>query len=64
VQTGHVPGEKCYVVVTNMAGQVILRKQLNGNGYHELGVSFSSGIYVVSFYAQQQVVSKKIFIGN
>lgn len=60
-----VPGEKCEVVVTNVAGQVIMRKQLVGNGHHELGSQFSSGIYIVSFYTQQQkVFAQKVFIGN
>lgn len=60
-----VPGEKCDVVVTNVAGQVIMRKQLVGNGHHELGSQFSSGIYIVSFYTQQQkVFAQKVFIGN
>jgi fibronectin-binding autotransporter adhesin len=59
-----VPGEKCQVIVTNMLGQVMMRKQLTGNGIHELGAQFTSGIYIVSFYTLQHVTSKKISIAH
>jgi len=59
-----VPGEQCDVTVTNINGQVILRKKLYGNGYHELGSQFSGGIYIVSFYMKQHMISKKVFISN
>jgi hypothetical protein len=59
-----VPDGRCDVTVTNMSGQVILRKQLYSNGNHELGSQFSGGVYVVSFYVKQRVISKKVFIGN
>lgn len=61
---GEVPGEVCDVMITNMLGQVILRKQLYGNGYHYLGSEFSNGVYIVSFYVQQQQFSKKVLISN
>jgi hypothetical protein len=58
-----VPGDKCAVTVSNLQGQVLLRKQLAGNGQYELG-SFINGVYIVSFFTQQQVFSKKIFVGQ
>lgn len=61
---GEVPGEVCDVMITNMLGQVILRKQLYGNGYHYLGSELSNGVYIVSFYVQQQKFSKKVLISN
>jgi hypothetical protein len=56
--------EKCDVVITNMLGQIILRKQVYGNGRHNLGPQFTNGIFIVSFYTKQQMVSKKVFISH
>lgn len=60
----NVPGERCDVNIVNLAGQVVRRRQLNGNGHHELGSGFASGVYIVSFITQRQVFSQKIFISN
>ena len=57
-------GEKGTLVVVNTLGQVIARHELNGFGYHEIPASYSSGIYIVSFYANSNVYSKKLFLGN
>jgi len=59
----NVPGDRCVVVITNMSGQVIARKQLNGNGNHDLVVPPISGVYVVSYYTTQGVFSEKLFLG-
>ncbi|WP_343305615.1 LamG-like jellyroll fold domain-containing protein [Chitinophaga niabensis] len=56
--------EKCDVVITNMLGQIILRKRIFGNGRHNLGSQFTNGIFIVSFYTKQQMVSKKVFISH
>lgn len=61
---GEMRGEVCDVMITNMLGQVILRKQLYGNGYHDLGSAFRNGVYIVTFFVQQQKFSKKILISN
>lgn len=60
----NVPGERCDVNIINLSGQVVRRRQLNGNGHHELGSGFASGVYIVSFIVQHQVFSQKIFISN
>ncbi|WP_162915353.1 LamG-like jellyroll fold domain-containing protein [Paraflavitalea soli] len=57
-------GEKCTVAITNMQGQVLLRRQLNGNGYHELGNTLINGVYVISFYTQHGVVSQRVMISH
>lgn len=59
-----MPDEKCDVTISNINGQVLLRKKLYGNGNHELGSQFSAGIYIVTFYVKQQTISKKVFISN
>ncbi|SFW76532.1 T9SS type A sorting domain-containing protein [Chitinophaga sancti] len=56
-----VPGEHCRIAVTNILGQTILQKDFSGNGHHLLGSNLTNGIYIVSFYTQQQTVAKKVF---
>ncbi|WP_436489085.1 ice-binding family protein [Chitinophaga sp. ARDCPP14] len=57
--------EKYEATVTNLAGKIVVRRQLFGNGHHELGSQFSNGIYIVTFYTRQQkVFTQKVFIGN
>ncbi|SFD78700.1 Por secretion system C-terminal sorting domain-containing protein [Chitinophaga sp. CF118] len=58
------PGEKGSITLSNIIGQIVLRQEISGNGYHDLGPTFSSGIYIVSFRSQKGLRSKKIFIGN
>jgi hypothetical protein len=58
------PGETGCITVSNSAGQVILRQEISGNGYHYLHPVFSSGVYIVSCHSQKGLRSKKIFIGN
>lgn len=61
---GGIANEKCDVSIANMQGQVILRKQFDGNGRYDIDAPFSSGVYIVSFYVKQHVFSQKIYIGN
>ncbi|BBE16254.1 autotransporter protein [Aquipluma nitroreducens] len=56
--------EKGDLVVYNMMGQEIFRRQLPGTGTHELDPHMRDGVYVVSFYSGQSVYSKKIIITN
>ncbi|MFA6057553.1 MAG: T9SS type A sorting domain-containing protein [Taibaiella sp.] len=59
-----IGNEKCDVSITNMLGQVILRKHFDSKGRYEIDSPFSSGVYVVSFYVNSHVFSQKIYIGN
>jgi hypothetical protein len=52
------------VVITNMLGQVVEKQELEGNGYHEIKLHVSTGIYIVTMYSGVGKQSKKIFIGN
>jgi hypothetical protein len=61
---GGIANEKCDVSIANMQGQVIVRKQFDGNGRYTIDSPFSSGVYIVSFYVKQHVFSQKIYIGN
>jgi hypothetical protein len=61
---GGIANEKCDVSIANMQGQVILRKQFDGNGRYDIDIPFSSGVYIVSFYVNNHVFSQKIYIGN
>jgi hypothetical protein len=57
-------GEKGTLAIVNTLGQVIARHELNGFGYHEIPASYSTGVYIVSFYTNSDVYSKKLFLGN
>jgi hypothetical protein len=56
--------EKGGVTISNMAGQVLLKKQVTGNGYTDMGPTFTSGIYFVNFQSEKGLRSKKVFVGN
>ncbi|MBO9730339.1 MAG: hypothetical protein J7623_16990 [Chitinophaga sp.] len=60
-----VPDEKCRITVSNVLGQVLWRQDVSGNGrQHVIGDQYASGIYIVSFLANEKVVAKKVFIVN
>ncbi|SHN28958.1 hypothetical protein [Chitinophaga sp. CF418] len=63
-QFDKVPGEKCTIAVSNMAGQVIFRKDFKGNGRYLLGSNYSGGVYLVTFQSDKDLISKKVFISN
>jgi hypothetical protein len=63
-QFDNVPGEKCRISVSNVSGQLLLQKDFSGNGRYLLGSHYSAGIYIVTFHANKQQVSKKVFISN
>jgi hypothetical protein len=63
-QFDKVPGEKCTITVSNVSGQILLRKDYTGNGRYLLGTHYNGGIYIVTFSANRQQVSKKVFIVN
>ncbi len=52
------------VVVTNIAGQVVARQTISGNGYHEIKTTLSSGVYIATLYSSMGKQSKKVFLGN
>jgi fibronectin-binding autotransporter adhesin len=58
------PGHMTDLVIHNIMGQQILRKQMTGNGYEEIDLDVNTGIYVVSLLSDQGVYSKKVFINN
>ncbi|PSL34711.1 T9SS type A sorting domain-containing protein [Chitinophaga ginsengisoli] len=63
-QFDKVPGEKCTIAVSNMAGQILFRKAFKGNGRYLLGSRYSSGVYLVTFQSDKERISKKVFISN
>lgn len=64
VKVADAPADKIQVMVTNMMGQVLLRKQVAGNGVHDLGTGLTNGVYVVTVYTGNRLVfSKKIAFG-
>ncbi|NVO21347.1 MAG: hypothetical protein HXX13_16720, partial [Bacteroidetes bacterium] len=53
-------GTKSKLVVSNMLGQRVMEKQLNGNGYHEIKFEAPPGIYEIDLYTPTRVHSRKI----
>ena len=50
--------------VHNMLGQQMFRQPLTGNGYHELDMNVSTGVYVVTLLSGNKAYTKKVFINN
>lgn len=59
-----VEADRCMVSVTNSLGQVLIRKQLDGSGLHDLGMVPTNGLYIVTIFTKQKTIGKKIFIGK
>jgi hypothetical protein len=57
-----VDDQKGTLMVSNMMGQIIFRKAINGNGDYELeGRAMSNAIYVASFVTSHGVYAKKFY---
>ena len=59
-----ITGNNGTLGVFNMLGQQLAESKLEGFGYHEINAPFSNGIYMINFYANGNVYSKKISINN
>lgn len=62
ISTNIQTDENSALVITNMLGLEISSRQFMGNGRYEINSSLSSGMYVVSLFANKEVYSKKIII--
>ena len=58
------PGINVELKVHNMLGQQVLRQPLQGNGYHEVDLDVTTGIYVVSLTSVNGVYTRKVYINN
>jgi len=50
------------LVISNMLGQVMLQKNLFGNGLHEIDHYLPAGMYILTLYSPQGLCSHKIYI--
>jgi fibronectin-binding autotransporter adhesin len=57
-------GEKAYMLVYNMLGQMVYQQELTTNGYHEMDLDVNTGIYVISLKSPKGKQMKKVFINN
>ena len=48
----------------DISGRVVYQNDLDGYGEHIINTPYSNGIYILNFYGQERVFTKKIFIGN
>ena len=64
IYSDQMSGETINILIHNMLGQQILRRQFTGNGYQEIDMNVSPGIYIVSLYSSKEVYSKKVYLNN
>lgn len=57
-------GESATLLIFNMLGQEVYHATLTGNGYHELDISITPGIYVSTITSSAGTLTKKIFLGQ
>jgi len=55
-------GNESRLVISNVLGQIMLQKNLVGNGQHEIDQYLPAGMYILSLYSQQGMYSLKIYI--
>jgi hypothetical protein len=58
----HLSGDKGTLIVHNITGQLVFRKDIYSTGYHEFDTPFGTGIYIVTFITGQYSETKKILI--
>ena len=56
------PATETRLAVSNVLGQVMMQKELFGNGLHEIDPQLPAGIYILTLFSQQGVCSHKIYI--
>ncbi len=50
------------ITISNVLGQVMMQKNLYGNGLHEIDTQLPGGIYILTLHSQQGMSSLKIYI--
>jgi hypothetical protein len=56
------PGKRGFLLINNISGQILFRKEIYEGGYHEFNPKLKTGIYIVSFITGNVRYVKKIFI--
>jgi hypothetical protein len=59
-----MPGERGILIINNILGQIVFRKDIYEGGYHEFNPSLKTGIYIVNFITGNARDVKKILILN
>lgn len=57
-------GGKGLILITNMAGQIVMREKVDGFGTHEFDAGWSTGMYIVTLVSDDNKYSKKVSIIN
>ena len=57
-------GESASLKVYNMLGQNVWQTSLSGNGYHELDISVSPGLYIAVLSSSEGTIKKKIHLSG
>jgi hypothetical protein len=47
-----------------MLGREVYSLELNGNGYHELDMNISTGIYIIRLNSVEGILIKKVLLIN
>ena len=59
-----LPGDKGTMIISNISGQIVFRKDIYEVGYYDVNPRLKSGIYIVNFISGNVRNVKKIFILN
>jgi hypothetical protein len=57
-------GKNATLIISNMLGQVMLKKDINGNGTYDIVQNLPAGVYVLTLYSQKGIQSHKLYIPN
>jgi hypothetical protein len=57
-------GLQAELSIFSMLGQRVLKQSLTGNGYREMDLALSTGVYIVKITSGAEVYTRKIYINN
>ncbi|OSZ78345.1 hypothetical protein CAP35_08805 [Chitinophagaceae bacterium IBVUCB1] len=57
-------GESGTLKLYSISGQLLHQSKIAGYGDHSISAPYSTGVYMLSFEGDKQVMNKKVFIGN
>jgi hypothetical protein len=58
------PGEQADLTMHNVLGKILLHQPLQGNGYREMDMECSTGVYIVTIRSASAVYTRKVYFNN
>jgi hypothetical protein len=62
IKISTLPATEGTLIISNLAGQLLLIKKFYEPGYYELNPGLKNGVYIISFHSGTRRSSKKVFI--